>query len=255
MNRDQENNSNKSGAGFGLPENYFVNLHTSLQDKIEWLDEHKNYPALMTCKKTNGFITPDVYFQSKADSFELLPYYLLNTCARSSGLELPQNYFETNAKDLSDKNEVESISGHFKMLAAIPKQNGFVVEQGYFEEKTLGLKSIVLKEKRTANIIYLFKRKKAMQSIAAALVLSAGVWAYQQYQNLSSAEDCGTLACLDRKELLKNKHLEALESEELYELADPEILELGLDDLYDSEAKPGDSIHGKKRRQLYRTHP
>jgi len=60
------------------------------------------------------------------------------------------------------------------------------------------------------------------------LLVVISVWIYNYYFKPVEVNDCGTIACVDRMDLVKTKNLEALDNEELYELVNPAELEKNL---------------------------
>ena len=69
-------------------------------------------------------------------------------------------------------------------------------------------------------------RKPLWFAAAAVLTIVFSLWIYNAYFNQTEIidGDCNTLACIEKRELLKYK-LENLENEELYELVNTKQLE------------------------------
>ena len=65
-------------------------------------------------------------------------------------------------------------------------------------------------------------------SVAALLVIVLGLWVYNTYYKMAEVNDCGTLACIDKIDLVKAKHLENIDTEELYKLVNTKKLEENL---------------------------
>jgi len=227
MSKDFENNSiNGEPNNFGLPDGYFKKSADSIFNKIEWIEEHKPYKRLTELKEKNnsGFIVPENYFDNLERKLELIAYPKLSTVKKQSGFIVPDNYFEDQeinelAKTLKDGNERAS----FKNLAAIKKENPFAVEDNYFTESAERITSALTT--KPVKVIKLFGAKTWYSAAAAIVAVTIGIWIYNQYFKVSNTEDCGTLACVDKVDLVKTKNLENLESDELYELVDTKKLE------------------------------
>ena len=75
MDKNNENNSfNSEPNNFGLPQGYFQNSANSIINKIEWVDEHKEFPFLAKLKKESGFVVPQKYFSDNETKLELLEF-------------------------------------------------------------------------------------------------------------------------------------------------------------------------------------
>ncbi|MCE3229106.1 MAG: hypothetical protein K0S32_3657, partial [Bacteroidetes bacterium] len=244
MSKDFENNDlNREPNNFGLPEGYFQNSASSIFNKIEWMDEHKQYPRLSELNKESGFIVPRNYFDASESELELIDYPNLLQHKKDAGFIVPQNYFEELevselAKVISqdptrsilpmnsiEEDELNSISKDFleeefkheltgfDLLNSIEKKNSFVVSENYFESSLNKISSAVRnKEQATRNkeqgtkVIRLFSAKIIYSAAAAMLVITLGIWIYNQYfKPVATNGDCGTLACVDKKDIIKAK--------------------------------------------------
>lgn len=200
---DKKNNIN---SNFGLPEGYFEKSKLTILSKIEWQEENSNYPTLLQLKGKHGFVLPDTYFDDLAAKAELIDCPTLMELKKSIPFNIPANYFENNKANL---------------LAKVKNQG-----------KNSGTKIISLSS------------KTYWYAAAAMLVLSFGVWMWNSfYDNNEIIDgDCNTLACIEKRELLKYK-LENLDNDELFELVNADDLEKKLQqkELKDSTAT-NDSI-------------
>lgn len=224
MSKDFENNNfNEEPNNFGLPGDYFQRSAGSIMNKIEWMEEHKEFKRLSELKKETGFTIPENYFDNSEFRNELLAYPVLAIQNKRSGFKVPAYYFEeAEANELSkvladEENELES----FSKLNALKKQNPFAVKDGYFENSA---EKITVSLKKPAKVISLFSAKIWYSAAAAVFAITIGIWIYNQFFIIVE-KDCGTLACVDKQDLVKAKNLEALESDELYELVDTKKLE------------------------------
>jgi hypothetical protein len=237
-----ENNENKDlnkePNKFGLPKGYFDNSANSIIQKIEWIEEHKAYPFLSKLKKQSGFVVPTEYFSENESKLELLDFPTLFSLNRTNNFKTPANYFE-ELESLQFSNlliDEEKELEAFEKLNAIKKQNNFKVDENYFNASTEKLTTAVLSEKKEAKVIKLFS-PKVWYAAAAVLTITLGLWVYNQYYKVEEFKDCGTLACVDKFDLVKSKNLEALDNDELYELVDTKKLEEKLNNKADNKSE------------------
>ncbi len=217
--------NNEGSSNFALPDGYFQKSASSILNKIEWEEEHKNCPVLLKLKGESGFILPENYFNSSEIGLELVDYAELRAISKKTGFDVPLNYFEESEMSelakiwAGNKEELYSCDN----LKSISKANYFVVEENYFSENAERLNAM-LKEHQPSRIIsILFPR--ASYAMAALLVITIGLWIYNAYFKPAETADCGTLACVDKLELVKTKNLENLDDDELYELVNSKSLE------------------------------
>jgi hypothetical protein len=232
MEDNLNNEFNTEPPSFGLPEGYFQKSAGSIFNKIEWQEEHKDFPNLVRVKDLKTFSVPENYFADTELRLELTAYDKLRSIQKNSGFNVPVNYFE-EAKDRSTfgiSGDVESLPAK---LTGFKKQNNFEVSAGYFEKNALKLNEL-LGNKKPARVINLFS-KKVGYAMAAMLLVVFGFWTYDYYFTPVAIQDCGTIACVDKIDLVKTKNLENLDNEELYELVNPTELEKKLDKKESSE--------------------
>lgn len=227
MFENNENNElNREPNKFGTPEGYFKKSAGSIIQKIEWIEEHKVYPFLSALKKETGFVVPQKYFTENESKLELLEFPTLFSLSRINNFKTPANYFEELESSqfsnllIDEANELKA----FEKLNAIKKQNNFKVNENYFSTLSEKLTAAVLNEKKEAKVIKLFSAK-IWYAAAALLTITLGLWVYNQYYKVEELKDCGTLACVDKFDLVKTKNLEALDNDQLYELVDTKKLE------------------------------
>jgi hypothetical protein len=232
MSKDPENNNlNNESNSFGLPEGYFQKSANSIFNKIEWLEEHKEFTRLSELKNSvnpnGGFIVPADYFNSSDSDLELIAYPDLLKQKRSdnfeSGYIVPGDYFEDLevnelAKILKDKkSELEP----FQILNSIKKQNCFTTDPDYFADSEQKIISALSKE---AKVIGLFRPKIWFSAAAAVFAIVLSLWVYNQYFKAEVVKDCGTLACVDKADIIKAK-METLDEDELYQTIDTKKLQ------------------------------
>lgn len=223
---NENNNLNGEPTNFGMPKGYFQNSATSIINKIEWMEEHKVFPVLGELKKESGFVVPQNYFNQNETKLELLEFSKLFSLNKTNAFKVPNNYFEeleiTQFSNLlvDNKNELQA----FENLNAITKQNNFKVSNTYFKTTEEKITAILLNTKKGTKVINLFS-SKVWYAAAALLAVALGFWTYSHYYKIVETGDCGTLACVDKVDLVKAKNLEILDNEQLYELVDTKKLE------------------------------
>jgi len=175
-------------------------------------------------EKENNFKLPEDYFHTSSKSIfnkikwqeehKAFPSLLKYRNVEVFGL--PENYFETS------ENKLEILA--YTKIASIQKQNSFSLPGNYFEENKECLFSLL---KRDAKIISMFSLKM-WYTAAAVLLIAFGFWFYGIYFRVPEPQDCNTLACIEKTDLLKTKTLESLDNEDLYDMVDLQKLEQNL---------------------------
>lgn len=236
MNEWNENNKSEGRANsFGLPEGYFQKSARSVLNKIEWQNEHKDFLRLPELKGRAGFEIPENYFRKNGYKLEMSCYPALKDVKVKDVFVVPENYFDENKRLVlqASLRSADEPADDLKTKPLIVKTNPFTTPGNYFETKADSLTKALLPA--SGRVINLFSKRLGF-SVAAMLMLAMGVWMYVVYFNRPAEEDCGTIACLDKKDLMKTKTLERMDDDELYELVDPTVLEkriqdTGVDDL------------------------
>jgi len=205
-----DNNKNIPN-NFDLPDGYFKNSKAGILNKIEWMQEHADYPFLSRLNKENGFIVPEDYFNENAARLELLDSPSLSSIQKLNLFEVPANYFgDSKAKLIAGIDEEKELQA-YPALSSIEKKNPFVTSENYFETSK---KNILGKNEGGAKIISLFSIS-VRYAAAAVLMITIGLWIYNAYFKTQEVEgDCKTLACLKEREIIKYK-LENLSTEEI----------------------------------------
>ncbi len=209
---------------FGLPQGYFNSSKTSILNRIEWQQEHEVYPTLLKLKGENGFVVPADYFQLNENKLELLSYPTLHALQKQNAFETPKGYFEEQTNKLQQRFEVESELQLHANLHRVEKVLPYTVSDNYFNESKARLTK--LETPQSGAKIISMNRKPLWFAAAAVLTIVFSLWIYNAYFNQTEIidGDCNTLACIEKRELLKYK-LENLENEELYELVNTKQLE------------------------------
>jgi hypothetical protein len=205
-----DNNKNIPN-NFDLPDGYFKNSKAGILNKIEWMQEHEAYPTLSSFTKESGFTVPLNYFNESASRLELVDAPILSNIQKQNAFEVPAGYFENNRSLLIAGIDEGKELRAYPTLASIEKKNAFVTSDNYFEAS----KKIILgKNEGGARIISLFGRS-VRYAAAAVLMITIGLWVYNSYFKTQEVEtECTTLACFEKRELIKYK-LENFDTEEI----------------------------------------
>jgi len=221
MNNDFENNNLSKDSQFGLPENYFQKSAASVFLKVEWLEEHKHFPKLLAVKNKEVFEVPSNYFTSSEQQLELINYPVLKGISKQNGFGTPDHYFEeTKAIVLAT-----TIGEEESVLRGFVKQNSFIVKPDYFSKNEKRLKDVIQPKTKVVSLF----RVRTLAAAAAVIGCILGSWIYMTYFVSTQEEDCGTIACIERRALLNSNSLESLDDEALYELIDPKALQQKLE--------------------------
>jgi hypothetical protein len=238
---NQENNQNKKQEEhFNVPNGYFEKSAANILNKIEWEEEMKLYPLLGKLKSNIGFIIPENYFEKSEIKIETLAYEKLAAIERLNAFNVPDNYFvEKTFVIKAALNSEEQELSEMPILKNLSKQNNFDLPESYFEENKIEIKNLLVKNKSAKIIPLSFSRM--VMAAAAILIISLGLWVYKTYYQTVVVEDCGTLACIEKRELLKSKQLENLDNDELYELVNAKNLEKDLQKKHDHPTNKKDT--------------
>jgi len=235
MNEHENNPLNSSQSDFGLPGGYFQHSALAIANKIEWQEEHKQFPLLLQHKGVNGFSVPAGYFNRSEARLELLDLEQLSALPKHNSFAVPEQYFaEAELQSLGSGlgSETQELAG-LKILNALPKRHPFKTPEGYFAAQAQQVNTLLAKDARVIRL----RPSRAWYAAAALLMLALGFWAYNAYFKPVETGDCGTIACLDKQELINAKTLENLENEELYELVNSKKLEEKLNNSSDKKEK------------------
>lgn len=165
------------------------------------MQEHEAYPTLLRLNKESGFIVPENYFNESASKLELLDAPSLLNITKQNVFEVPANYFEENKTRIASLVEEGNELSAYPKLSSIEKKNPFVTRENYFETSK---ETILGKNKGGAKIISLFS-KPVRYAAAAAIMITIGLWIYNSYFRAEVEGDCTTLACFEKRDIIKYK--------------------------------------------------
>lgn len=232
---------------FHVPKGYFEKSGLRLFNKIDCIEELKDFPLLSNLKKENVFVTPDEYFQKSALQLELIEFEKLSGLSKLQVFDIPNHYFDQKAGAIIDELlPLNNVSKYYSELNQISKANVFETPPNYFDARKERILN-TLKEKKSAKIFHLSFGQASMAA-AAILIISLGFWFYPEQEKIVSPDDCDTLACIEKRELLQSKQIENLDDDELFELVNPAKLEQKLNPMNksDNSAKKKDSSDAHK---------
>jgi hypothetical protein len=203
----------KKHTPFQLPQDYFSVTTCNIRERLLLEEERKTYLFLNRISES-GFAVSDNYFNKTIRETELIPYPSLKTSQASQEMifGMPPDYFKVGAQILKEA------------LAENTHASGCTVSESYFENSRQQITK-ELNKRQSATVLYLFHRK-TVYAAAALLVIALGIWLFKFRETTTEVltKDCNTLACIEKRELLKFK-LQHLETDELYELVNPDDLE------------------------------
>ena len=229
---DQINNpENTADDAFALPEGYFANAANKLRDKIACMEELSEFPVLSGIEKHSGFDLPEFYFEKSAQKLENIPYTNLTGLKKEAGFIVSDGYFETNSLAIhaAIEGNDEDVVNRLKRFG-IDRENAFTLPTNYFEDKQNTLRAIGMPaQKKQGKVVRLYFLRAGMAA-AAILLITFGLKYFKTEEKQIVPDDCGTLACIERRELLKSKQIENLDDEELLEIVNPKTLEQSLKD-------------------------
>ncbi|MEI6022007.1 MAG: hypothetical protein WCR21_12840, partial [Bacteroidota bacterium] len=195
------------------------------------------YSILKDLKKENAFVTPDLFFQKSELQLELIAYEKLRGLPKHGVFGLPEKYFANGSSNLYENIAITGKDEtQYKALNSIPKSQEFDIPHGYFEKNKESMLNS-LGEKKRAKIVHLSFGQAAMAA-AAVLLITLGFWFYPNNKSVVSPDNCGTLACIEKRELLQSKQIENLDDDELFELVNPAKLEQKLNPMNKSSDNP-----------------
>lgn len=188
-------------------------------------NENKNNPHELN---PQGFGLPENYFEKSTQfiqsKIELLDekakYPFLFGLRKLEVFSLPHNFFA--------ESEMQIEKGFIKKLPYTDQTKLFSVPENYFEKNRHRTETILSRKNGVAKVIPLF-RPQLVLTIAAVLTIVLGVWLFAVSSG-PAAEDCNTLACLDKSELLQARDFDELDNEDLYGSVNTAKLQLSIHD-------------------------
>lgn len=224
---------------FSLPNGYFESFSAKVMNKIEHEEELAAYNQLASVNRELKFIVPQNYFTSLANiieyKYEHVTYTQLSALEKPLTKGLPENYFEKLNQKVISGIESSSELADFPALAGIEKKNAFAVTPHYFEDTISEVKEkIHAKGSAFPDFIeqlyqLLFKPKMAFAFASVVVVIGVSSVIYfsnrENPRNVGVSGDCHTVACLEKNEILNEKHADDFDDENLYDMVDVDELD------------------------------
>lgn len=215
---------------FELPQDYFSSFEEKIKKRLEAENELAEFPLLSSIKKTNSFETPLNYFVTIESKIELASYTKLQSLDKLVLKDLDEDYL--NHLNSSVKRKVELIDElvSYRTLYAIDKVNSFITEENYFENVTSRIKERVLVSKQRNNSVldsildFIFGGKIAV-AFSVVVIMLVSVYLYKVSQNAVSINNCETIACLEKNEILNEQSVVGFDEEQLMDLVDVKTLD------------------------------
>lgn len=229
MNPNEENNKpHQENNPFSLPGDYFSSFSQKMMHKIELAEEIKEFKLLSSIDKQSPFVTPSGYFETKS---ELAQYPTLNALRNKSVFDIPENYFKNAALSTKEKIMLAEEMKAYPTLASIQKSNTFDVPANYFETFSQQLRQTIQDDSNESGtitkVMHIVFSKKTVYAIAAMLVISLGMYVFNT-DNGTVNNDCNTVACLDKNDIIKTNQLNSFDEESLIDAVNTDELQKNL---------------------------
>lgn len=210
----------KNEGFLGTPDDYFESFSSRLFSKIKANDELKDFPMLLALEKSNPFAVPAGYFDAKE---ELLQYPLLNQL-KQKNFATPAAYFETLPAAVANKIALSEELQSYKALSAAGKESVFATPDNYFEEFRQSLKEAVNPVKVVPLYARVVKQYKFAVAAAVLLIITLSIVLLNQDKPVAPANECTSIACLSKKEIISSGVLQNLSEESIIEMIDVSAL-------------------------------
>lgn len=253
-NNINNNDNNNENNPFSLPDGYFGSFSKKMMYKIELADELKEFEILSSIEKKLPFAIPQNYFSSAEVKSELSAYPKLAAVKKENAFAAPELYFEISASAIKTKIEIAEELKAYPTLYSLTKENAFAAPENYFEGLSHKIRGemFVSKDESSAvtKILHLVFSKKTAYAIAATLVISLGLYFYNSGKETVSG-DCGTLACLDKKEIIQGSQLLNMDDDALMEMVNTDKLSKNLKENIKESVKEEEIKTDKQTKEEY----
>src|SRR6478609_6566565 len=82
---------------FGTPSDYFGRSAQNLIQRLQWVEELREFPRLSELKNNAVFNVPENYFSGNTIRLELIDFPTLKNISNKKIFATPEDYFETNS--------------------------------------------------------------------------------------------------------------------------------------------------------------
>jgi hypothetical protein len=232
---------------FGMPSDYFASFEDKLKKKMESENELSDFPLLSSTQKINSFKIPTNYFSKSENAIEqateLANYPELQSFQKPVFADLEADYIQQLNASIQDKVELVDELKAYSTLYALSKVHSFVVAENYFEVLPLRVKErIHVTRKPKASAIetvldFIFGKKLAL-SFGLAAIICVSIYFYQSSKKGIELNNCQTLACLEKQDILNDKSINNFDDDQLMDLVNVKSLDKQLK----FEVLPTDSL-------------
>lgn len=241
---------NKGNKGsFGMPADYFASFEGKLKEKMELADELNAFPLLASLQKKNVFTFPVDYFAQAEQSLELVTYPHLQSIVKPLAKDLDEAYTKQLAASLNYRISVVDELKPYQTLYAMDKTRVFSVADGYFDTVAERVKARIfsadkIQQSVLDRILDVVFGKRTAWAFGLALIIGLAVYFRPEQESMQAGNDCKTLACLEKHEILENKAISSLDEDQLIDLVD--VNSLGKQLNLEEERK--DTLQGRQVR-------
>lgn len=219
---------------FGMPSDYFASFEDKLKKKMESENELSEFPVLSSLQKINAFQAPADYFSKSENAIEhaveLASYQKLQSIKTSDFADLESDYVKELNTSLVVKIELADELKTYNTLYTLDKVNSFTVSDNYFEDLHLRVKEKIYSEQNSSvsvfeKVIDFVFGKKIAFSFGLVLVIGLSIYFYQDSKNSLMTNNCQTLACLEKQEILNDKSVNNFDEDQLMDLVNVKSLD------------------------------
>jgi hypothetical protein len=160
-----------------------------------------------------GFGLPPGYFERLKENVaariaieeEMADYPWLRDNNKTLPFSVPDGYFESASCRLE-------LAGHEQLVQKRPE--AFSVPEDYFAENQVRLRDSLQDRRAGRRPVLVFFRSRTTWAMAAIILVTLLVYVYM-FIFSPVEKDCGTVACIDRREIIRSAELDDLDAEEL----------------------------------------
>lgn len=214
---------------FELPSDYFSSFEDKIKCKLDSENELSAYPLLSGIIKSNVFCVPDNYFSLTENrieqAVELNLYTNLSAIRKQEHYELEDNYSNYLENSLKNKIELTEELKSYHALYELRKENMFFVPDVYFQDLSQNIKDRihVVKAAHVSfidRVLSIFFSRKLAFSLAMLIVSVFAVYIYRTSRENIESDNCQSIACLEKQDILNNKSFNDFDEEQLMDLVD-----------------------------------
>lgn len=220
---------------FSMPNDYFDLFAQKMKMKLELEEELKEFVKLSSIIKENGFSVPQNYFADAEikleHSLELQLFSALNAIKKPELKPVSEKYFEASQKNILLGIEIAEELKQYSTLYALDKQNNFAVPTNYFDSVAEHVKEVYYSTQTSRvsiveTIFSFLLRPRVALAYSTCMIIFVAAFFYLNNENaITIPEDCKTIACLEKNEILDKENLDEFTEETLYDMVDENSLD------------------------------